>query len=129
LARLLESGGADPDFYESLADELQARQRRRQDVERCRRMGLAVQDAIKEALEGHGLTVTLVDRGYDYEVALPSTGETLEDVGVRFEVGPYFVEVKATASGPVRLTPTQAETAADRADEVRAVRSRPARRV
>lgn len=114
LARLLESGGADPDLYESLAQEVQARQRRGRDVERCRRIGFAVQDAIKEALESYGLTVELVDRGFDYEVTLPTANEILEDAAARFEVGPYFVEVKATASGPARLTPTQAETAASR---------------
>jgi hypothetical protein len=111
LARLLESGGADPEFYEALAEEVEARQRRRRDVERARRMGYAVQDAIRQALESHGLEVRIVDRGFDYEVAVPGASEALEDVAARFEVGPFFVEVKATSTGPVRLTPTQAETA------------------
>ena len=112
LARILESGGADPAFYESLADEIEARQRRRRDIDRSRRMGYAVQDAVRRALEAHGLMVTLVDHGFDYEVSASLAVEALEDAAVRFEVGPYFVEVKATSTGPARLTPTQAETAA-----------------
>lgn len=80
-------------------------------------MGYAVQEAVRDALESHGLHVTLVDHGFDYEVSLPTENEILEDAASRFEVGPYFVEVKATALGPVRLTPTQAKTAASRASK------------
>lgn len=116
LARLLEAGGADPAFYESLAHEIEARRARARDVERSRRMGYAVQQAICDALESHGLAVTLVDHGFDYEVAAPGGTATIEEGAVRFGVGPYFVEVKATSTGPARLTPTQARTAAEEAD-------------
>jgi hypothetical protein len=72
----------------------------------------AVQDAVRQALETYGLDVTLVDRGYDYAVSLPTPdGFTIEDAAVWFEVGPYFVEVKATRSGAPKLTPAQADTA------------------
>ena len=113
LARLLESGGANPDLYKSLAEELEARKRRSRDVDRYRRIGIAVQEAVREVLESYGLAVKLVDRGFDYAVSL-QTDEMIEDAVIGFEVGPYLVEVKATTRGPVRLTPMQAETAAAR---------------
>ncbi len=71
-----------------------------------------MQDAVKQALESHGLRVKLVDYSFDFEVTGEIGEETLEDAAVRFAVGPYFVEVKATASGPARLTPAQANKAA-----------------
>jgi hypothetical protein len=121
LARILESGGADPELYESVAQEIEAKRRRSVDVERCRRIGLAVQEAVGEALkrrkrEGRIHDVTLVDRGFDFEVKVP-TERAIEDGASLFEVGTYLVEVKATTTGPVRLTPKQATTASERADE------------
>lgn len=112
LAKLLESGGGDPEFYEALAREAETRQQRKEDVARARSMGYAVQDAVRLALESYGLTVTLVDRGYDFEVTGAVMDDTLDLVATRFTVGPYFVEVKATTAGPVRLTPAQADKAA-----------------
>lgn len=50
LARLVETGGADPEFYAVLATEAEARRQRSRDVERCRNLGLAVQEAIGAAL-------------------------------------------------------------------------------
>ena len=110
LATLVETGGADPEFYTALATELEAKRKRQRNVERCRNLGLAVQKAIGDTLERHELNVQLVDRGFDYEVALRSD-DVLEDAGSIFEVGPYFVEVKATTTGNARLTPMQAATA------------------
>jgi hypothetical protein len=108
LAKLLESGGADPEFYEDLAREVEERQQRKEDVNRARRMGLIVQEAVQCALESYGLTVKVVDVGYDFEVTGSIASDTLELVASHFEVGPYLVEVKATTAGPVRLTPAQA---------------------
>jgi len=110
LAGLLETGGADPGLYTDLATEVQARQQRKRNVERCRNLGLGVQNAIGTALEREGLLVELVDEGFDYKVALRN-GDVLEDVGIPFRVGPYLVEVKATTTGQARLTPLQAKTA------------------
>jgi hypothetical protein len=112
LAKLLESGGSDPEFYEDLAREIEERQQRREDVGRARRMGLTVQDVVQGILESYGLTVRVVDVGYDFEVASSIASDTLELVASHFSVGPYFVEVKATTAGPVRLTPAQADKAA-----------------
>jgi hypothetical protein len=111
LAKLVESAGADPEVYQALAVELEARQRRKRDVARFRKLGLGVQDAIRVALESRGLAVTLVDRGFDYEVAFPVEG-ILDELAITIEVGPYLLEVKATTSGSARMTPVQAQTAA-----------------
>ena len=46
LAGLVETGGADPEFYTALAAEAEAKQQRKRNVERCKNLGLAVQDAI-----------------------------------------------------------------------------------
>ena len=115
LAELVESGGGDPQFYKELADEVEARGRRKRDVERCRRLGLAVQEAVGAALRRRNLEVKLVDRGFDYEVAVRSD-DVYHDTGTAFELGPYLVEVKATTTGHARLTPTQAGTSARERD-------------
>ena len=112
LARLLETGGDDPQFYEALAAEVDAKRQRGREVNQCRNMGLAVQEAVGAALRRHDLRVKLVDRGFDYEVAL-STGDVTHDFGSKFEIGPYLVEVKATTTGEARLTPLQAATASE----------------
>ena len=110
LAGLVETGGADPEFYTALATQVEAKRLRERNVERCRKLGIAVQEAVGAALEHHNLHVKLVDKGFDYEVALPSD-DVIEDAGSVFEVGPYLVEVKATTTGHARLTPKQAATA------------------
>ena len=104
VAKLLETGGGDPAFYTSLAEE---QRRKKRDIGRFQRIGFAVQEAVKQALEDYGLHLTLIDRGFDYEVTMGD----LEDAAASFEVGPYFLEIKATTTGQARLTPTKAETA------------------
>ena len=111
LAELIEIGGADPKVYAELAQEVEARQQRKRDVERCRNLGLAVQEAVAAALRRRNLNVELVDKGFDYEVALQND-DIVHDAGGAFEIGPYLVEVKATTTGQARLTPKQAATAA-----------------
>jgi hypothetical protein len=112
LAKLVEYGGADPELYKSLIEDIEARRLRSRDVERYRRLGIAVQEAIKLALEKYQLEVTLVDHGFDYEV---KAGNILEDSVMELEIGSYLLEVKATTSGNARLTPTQAETSSNNA--------------
>ena len=89
LAKLVETGGADPDFYTDLAMEVELRQQRRSDVDRCRKLGLAVQDAIGAALKRRKLNVKLVDKGFDYEVAIQSE-DALHDTGILYQLGPYL---------------------------------------
>jgi hypothetical protein len=114
LAKLVEWGGADPQVYETLQQDVEARRNRERDVNRYRRLGLAVQDAIKRSMEGYGLELELVDRGFDYEVT-KAAADILADGAYELEIGPYLLEVKATTSGGARLTPQQAQTAADEA--------------
>lgn len=111
LAKLVEMAGGDPATYEAIAQQLEESQRRARDVSRCRKMGIAIQEAVKAALEARGLKLTLVDRGFDYRVDVP-TDDALADAAFRFDVGGYMLEVKATTYGDARLTPLQAETAA-----------------
>ena len=110
LAKLVEMGGADPEVYTALAAEVEVRRQKSRDVARFRNLGLAVQDAISSALKRHNLTVKLVDKGFDYEVAFPSD-DVLNDATSVFELDPYLIEVKATTTGQARLTTTQAATA------------------
>ena len=111
LAKLVETGGANPQVYADLAAEVEARRQQRRDVKACRDLGLAVQGAIGSALRNHNLKVELVDRGFDYEVR-SLNDDVIHDAGSVFEIGPYLVEVKATTTGQARLTAMQAATAA-----------------
>jgi hypothetical protein len=114
IAKLVETGGADPAFYSSLAVQIEEQRRKSRDMERCRRLGIAVQEAVKMAIEKHGLKLKLVDRGFDYEVT-DSADDVIEDAATKIQVGPYLLEIKATTNGQARLTPTQAETASEEA--------------
>ena len=115
LARLVESGGADPELYSSLAEEVEARKRQRRHIEHFRRMGVGVQEAIKSARETYKLDLELVDHGFDYKITVP-TDNVIDDLSRRFTIGPYLLEVKATTTGQARLTPLQAETASKEPD-------------
>lgn len=111
LAKLIETVGPDPQLYTNLADEVEEKVRRAHNVERCRNLGLAVQKAVGVALRAHKLDVKLVDKGFDFEVALQND-DIIHDTGMEFELGSYLVEVKATTTGNAQLTPMQAATAA-----------------
>ena len=110
LAALVESGGSDPQVYLGLAKDVEEKERQKRDVDRCRRLGLAIQDRIGAALRAHDLEMKLVDRGFDFEVAVRNE-DVLHDAAQHLELGPYLVEVKATRTGHSRLTPLQAKTA------------------
>jgi hypothetical protein len=111
LAELIELGGEDRAFYSKLIDDVEAQRQRQRDKDRNRRLGLAVQDAIQQYLSELGLKIDVIDRGYDFDVDAPE-GVALLDTGSHgLAVGPYLLEVKATTSGDVRMTPAQARTA------------------
>ena len=115
LARLVEFGGANLEFYSSLAEEVEARKRRSRELDQFRRMGIGVQEAIKSAMETYRLDLELFDHGFDYKVTVP-TDSVFDDASQKFTVGPYLLEVKATTTGQARLTPLQAETASGESD-------------
>jgi hypothetical protein len=110
LAALVQLVGANPEVYAKLAEDLVARKKTEEDVNRNRTLGLAVQDVVRQCMENRGFKLKLIDRGYDYDVTLPD-GDPLLDGAYRLEIGPWMMEVKATTSGDVRMTPTQAERA------------------
>ncbi len=110
LARLVECAGSDLSVYEALARDIETRRNRARDIARYRKLGFSIQDAIKDALEARDLKVTLIDRGYDFDV-VPETDHVLIQACGRVEIGPYLLEVKATTTGQARMTPTQAATA------------------
>ncbi len=110
LAALVQLAGADAGVYAKLAEDIVARKKSEEDVNRNRTLGLAVQDVVRRCMENRGFELELIDRGYDYDVTLPD-GDPLLDGAHRVEIGPWMMEVKATTSGDVRMTPTQAERA------------------
>jgi hypothetical protein len=115
LAALLD----DVDGIEGLRDlQRQAEeQRQRQDkVQRNRDLGLHIQDLIRQSIHQAGFVVEVVDRGYDLRVYPGGKPEDFDtDVGT-FEVGEYFVEVKATSTNDARMTPVQARYAVSHRD-------------
>lgn len=110
-AKLVETAGADPAVYASLVQTVELQRKRSLLVARCQQFGRAVQDAIESSLKEHGLVVTVIDHGFDFEVS-DDSDDLFRDASIRFELGPYLLEVKATTTGAPRLTPTQARTAA-----------------
>jgi hypothetical protein len=114
LARVIDAAGADPAVLEYL--ERTAEERKR-DIARMRSLGLAVQAAVKSALEKRHLKVDVVDWGYDFLVTEVTVEEDeTGDPAAVFGVGRFKVEVKATSAGEARLTPLQAVTAVDDRD-------------
>jgi hypothetical protein len=112
LASLVEAAGSDLDILTELAQDIEARKQQKRDISRWRKLGLAVQDAVQEALEARNLKVDVVDVGGDFEVVIQQGG-TIDDSSLaRLEIRDYVVEVKATTHGEARMTPTQAENAA-----------------
>ena len=111
LAQLVDLGGADTSFYEQIVDAVETQRQRQREKDRNRKLGLAIQQAIQDYLSALGLEVTVIDRGYDFDVEVPAGVPLIETGTHELSVGPYLVEVKATTSGAVRLTPAQARTA------------------
>lgn len=114
LAKLVEAVGSDPAEYTKLTTAYEVYQQRQRDKERNRKFGLAVQAAIRQYLKVHLIRADLVDCGYDYDVYvdLPSL-----DAGTHeFKLADFMLEVKATTTGEVRLTPAQALTSSNDPD-------------
>jgi hypothetical protein len=111
LAKIVQALGRDPNKYGQLAADLAAQQEREAQKEKNRRFGLAVQRAIEGYLGKRGLHLKLIDCGYDYDLFLEAPAL---DAGTHhFKLADYLLEVKATTTGEVRLTPAQARTASE----------------
>jgi hypothetical protein len=117
LAMLVQTLGSDPGQYTDLANALEAKKRREEEKQRNRKFGLAVQEAIRKCLESNDAikNLTLYDNGYDYDVFLEEE-EPIEAGTLHLKLADYLLEVKATTTGEVRLTPKQAETATESSD-------------
>ncbi|MFP2924305.1 sacsin N-terminal ATP-binding-like domain-containing protein [Pyxidicoccus sp. 3LG] len=116
LAELIDRTQTDPDALErALVAAAEQRESERR-VAIAKSFGLAVQEALRTALQARGFVLELVDRGFDYETRLGE--KLLEDASSYLGVERLLLEVKATTSGEVRLTPTQAATASRTPDYV-----------
>lgn len=116
LARLVEVSGGSINLIAAALNAVQTQLAKTETVGILRDYGLAVQDAVREALKAHDLEVELVDRGFDFEVGL-NANVPVEDIALAtFDVGSWLVEVKATVRDEVALTPLQARTAGAEAD-------------
>ena len=102
VARILSE--AEAEEIQEIRNELDKKKHQIEIRNRNNKFGHAVQEAVKKALEALGLRLELVDWGYDYEVFPDGASFT-------FEAGSYLLEVKATTTRDVRLTPTQANKA------------------
>jgi hypothetical protein len=115
LARIVEVVGGNAYVIDELLAKIQQKSR---DVDRMRKLGLAVQECVKNALEKRKLSVEFIDYGYDFlvtSVRVPDD-DAPEEMSAHFEVGGYKLEVKATTAAEVRLSPLQASTCANDPD-------------
>ena len=87
---------------EELPEILKKRREDRQMVRKNQHLGQCVEDLVKESLEDEGFTVERTGTGSDYEIELEQEGQS------------WLVEVKSTQGQEVRMTDTQAETAAQK---------------
>ena len=102
-----------PEEVRQIREALEERRAQSELRESNRRFGHDVQGVLAKAIEAYGLNLVLEDRGFDYEVFPGSLDCSLDDASFSFTVGSYYLEVKATTTGDVRLTPLQAQTASE----------------
>ncbi|WP_213740465.1 hypothetical protein [Bradyrhizobium sp. dw_411] len=111
LARIVAVAGGNAQIIDELVEKARLGQR---NVNLMRKLGLAVQQAVLEALEARGLQVDPDDYGYDFLVSQP--GDDPQDLSAQIKIAEYKLEVKTTTTGEPRLTPLQASTCADEPD-------------
>lgn len=100
---------------ENLLLHLEERQKQRQIVQKNQHLGQQVEEWVKENLKQAGFSVCRTGTGSDFEIS----GETGDMVTLNVEQNGknWLVEVKATRSQSVSMTPTQAKTAVDKGEE------------
>ena len=118
IARILSE--AEAKEIQEIRDELDKRKRQIEMRDRNNNFGHAVQEAVKRAVKAQGLRPKLVDWGYDYEIFPDAASFT-------FEVGSYFLEVKATTTRDVPFDPNTSQEGMARTRPIRSVRRRPLR--
>ena len=103
----------EPSEVQQIVEEVKEKRRQATIREASRNFGLAAQKAIADAISCYGLVPKLIDHGFDYEVFKGTLEDALVDSTYSFKLGSYLLEVKATTTGDVRLTPLQAKTASE----------------
>lgn len=111
LARIVAVAGGNAQVIDDLVEKVRLGQR---NVNLMRKLGLAVQQAVLEALEARGLEVDPDDYGYDFLVS--QVGDDPQDLSAQVRIAAYKLEVKTTTTGEPRLTPLQASTCANEPD-------------
>lgn len=104
---------ASPDLLDTIRDSHEKREKIRQNQS----FGVAVEQLLRGVLESRGLKVTRTGVGSDYEVEhdyIVNGQETI--ITVEDGYRSWLIEVKATVCDSVRLTKTQAGTAAGEKD-------------
>lgn len=115
IARLVETAGADPATYAGLRQDLLAKSKRERDIQRCQKIGYAVQAAVAMALAAHNLHIEVIDHGFDLAVGDPEAVD-FDDLTTWLEIGAKLLEIKATRTGDACMTPTQAMAAATQSE-------------
>jgi predicted RecB family endonuclease len=102
---------------DALPGILAERHKRRQIVHKNQRLGKQVENLVRQSLEDEGFTVKRVPIGSDFEIEHDLV-EQDEEVGIETSRNgrKWLIEIKATRDQYVRMTATQAKTAADRKD-------------
>lgn len=102
---------------DALPKILEDRRKQRQTVHKNQRLGGQVENLVRQSLEDEGFTVKRVPIGRDFEIESDLV-EKDEEVGIEASRNDqeWLVEVKATRGQDVRMTATQAKTAASQKD-------------
>lgn len=100
---------------EGLLLHLEERQKQRQIVQKNQHLGQQVEEWVKENLEQAGFSVCRTGIGSDFEIS-DETGDMVT-LDIEQNGKNWLVEVKATRSQSVSMTPTQAKTAVDKGEE------------
>ena len=114
--QILEQLESDP----ALTDYLAERQQQMQTVHRNQRLGTLVEDLVKENLEREGFDVSRTRVGADLVVRRAADDRDEQGEIITLQLAKcdqrWEVEVKATRSDDVRMTPAQANKAVDLGD-------------
>lgn len=104
--------------HPEIIDSIEDRKDRRTKIQRNQKIGISVEDLLRQELEGHGLTVRRTGIGSDFEVESDFV-EKEQEMGLELSGGhrTTLIEVKSTKIDKVKMTPTQAQRACESGDE------------
>ena len=104
--------------HPEIIDSIEKRKDRRTKIQRNQKIGISVEDLLRQELEGHGLTVRRTGIGSDFEVESDFV-EKEQEMGLELSGGhrTTLIEVKSTRIDKVKMTPTQAQRACESGDD------------